>query len=132
MKFDSFKTDLGLLSLRLYGGLFMLLAHGWGKTAMLSAPPAQFNPIGLGSTASVWLTVFAEVVCAFFITFGIGTRWAAVPLAITMGVAGFIVHASDPWSKKELAMSYLCVYVALICLGGGRIGLDRFIKRASN
>lgn len=128
------KTDIALLALRIYGGLYMMLGHGWPKMLKLFGnEPIQFADLfGMGMTVSLALAVFTEVLCAFFVTIGVATRWAAIPLAATMAVAAFYVHASDPWDRKELAIGYLCVYIALFCLGGGRIGFDRFIKRASN
>jgi putative oxidoreductase len=128
------KADIGLLALRIYGGLYMLLAHGWSKMLTLfGGAPIQFADVfGMGQTLSLGLAVFAEVLCALFVLLGIATRWAAFPLAITMAVATFVIHAADPWSRKELAIGYLCVYIALMCLGGGRLGLDNFVKRAKN
>ncbi len=124
------KTDIALLALRIYGGLYMLLGHGLPKISRLSADPIQFaDPLGLGPALSLYFAVFAEVVCALFVTLGLLTRWASIPLAATMAVAAFIVHAADPWSRKELAISYLCVYVALYFLGGGRFGLDPYLRR---
>src|SRR5690606_7023717 len=57
--------DLSLLILRLAGGGFML-THGIGKFFKLFGnEPIQFaDPLGVGITASLALTVFAEVFCA--------------------------------------------------------------------
>jgi putative oxidoreductase len=127
------RADIGLLALRVVGGFFMLFLHGWPKLQGYAEKASSFpDPIGVGSQASFWLVVFAEVLCALFVLLGIATRWAAIPLAVTMAVAGFIVHAADPLQGKELAMVYLCLYVALFFLGGGSFGLDNFIKRARN
>jgi putative oxidoreductase len=125
------KTDLALLVLRIYAGFFMIFLHGWPKLSRYAELSAGgfADPIGVGPLFSLWLTLFAEVFCAVFVLLGIVTRWASIPLAITMAVAAFIVHAPDPWSRKELAISYLCVYVALALLGGGRFGFDSLIKR---
>ena len=55
--------------------------------------------------------------------------WASLPLVVTMGVAAFIVHGADSFKKKELALAYLCVYLALALLGGGRLSLDALLSR---
>jgi putative oxidoreductase len=127
------RADIGLLALRIVGGFFMLYLHGWQKLQNYAAMAPNFaDPFGIGPVPSFWLVIFAEVVCAFFVLLGIATRWVSIPLAITMAVAGFMIHAADPLKGKELAFVYLLIYVALVCLGGGRIGLDNLVKRARN
>lgn len=126
-------ADIGLLALRIIGGFFMLYLHGWPKLAnYTSMAPAFADPFGVGPQISFWLVIFAEVVCAFFVLCGIATRWASIPLFVTMAVAGILVHSADPLKGKELAFVYMFIYTALFCLGGGRFGLDNFIKRARN
>jgi putative oxidoreductase len=122
-------NDIGLLNLRIFVGGFMLVAHGWGKLAGFGELAGKFpDPIGVGSTLSLALAVFAEVLCALLIMIGLGTRFAAVPLLITMLVAAFIVHADDPWGKKEFALLYAIPFLTLIFTGGGRFAVERLIK----
>ncbi len=120
------KLDLGLLLLRLWGGGMMLMAHGWKKLANFSAMAEQFpDPIGVGSTVGLVLTIFAEVFCAFALLICVKTRWVSVPLLATMLVAGLIVHARDPWQKQEFALMYAAIYGVLILTGGGRFAVDQ-------
>lgn len=122
-------NDIGLLILRVGIGAFMLVAHGWGKLAGFGELAGVFpDPIGLGSTVSLSLAIFAEVLCALLIVFGLGTRFAAVPLVVTMVVAAFVVHADDPWAKKEFALLYAIPFLTLIFTGGGRFALDSLIR----
>lgn len=122
-------NDIGLLILRLGVGSFMLVAHGWGKLANFGELATKFpDPIGLGPTVSLVLAVFAEFVCALLLILGLGTRFAAVPLLVTMLVAAFVVHADDPWSKQEFALLYAIPFLALIFTGGGRFSLERLIR----
>jgi len=122
-------TSIGLLVLRLGVGVMMLVAHGWGKLIGFSDLAGKFpDPLGVGSTTTLVLAVFAEVVCALLIILGLGTRFAAVPLLVTMLVAAFIVHADDPWARKEFALLYAIPFLTLIFTGGGRFALDRFVK----
>lgn len=85
------------------------------------------DAIGIGRTPSLILIIFAEVVCALMITVGWYTRFAALCLAIAMGVAFFIAHggslAAGPGSG-ELAFIYLAAFVALVFAGPGRFSLD--------
>jgi putative oxidoreductase len=123
------QKDWGLLVLRLaFGG--MMLSHGIPKMMKMMSGDMQFaDPIGIGAAASLALTVFAEVVCAFLVLIGFQTKWAALPVAFTMLVAAGIVHASDPLGKKELALLYLAGYLAIGMLGAGRYALDAFLKK---
>ncbi|ATH07915.1 transmembrane DoxX protein [Halobacteriovorax marinus] len=125
------KLNLGLLILRIFAGLTMLMGHGWGKLTNFSTLSAKFpDVIGLGSQVSLSLAVFSEVFCAAFLVLGLLTRWVSIPLFITMAVAFFIVHGADPFKSKELAFMYMGIYGALICTGGGDFSIDRFIKKA--
>ena len=94
--------DWGLLVLRI-GTAGLLIPHGWGKlnkliTGLNSADGVQFyNFMGIGETPSLMLTVLGEFIAPILILIGFKTRWAAVPAAITMGVAGFMVHWRRPF-----------------------------------
>jgi putative oxidoreductase len=120
-------TSIGLLLLRVAIG-FLMLVHGVQKVMGFSEMADKFpDPIGLGSQLSLISAIGAEVGCSLLLIFGLGTRIAAIPLAFTMIVALFIVHASDPWKVKELAAVYLSVYLSLVFTGAGEFSLDRRI-----
>lgn len=117
-------ADFGLLILRLVSGGLML-AHGWMKLAnVLDGNFAFADPIGLGTYTSLYLTIFAEVVCAGFLILGLFTRLALIPLMITMIVAFFVVHANDAFQMKELPLTFLGIYLALFFTGPGEISVD--------
>lgn len=120
-----------LLILRVVIGIFML-THGWGKMQTLfSGEPIQFaDPIGLGASFSLALTVFAEVLCSILIIVGLGTRFAAIPLLITMLVAVFIVHANDGFGKQELGLLYAAMYGAIALVGAGKFSLDYLLFKS--
>ena len=67
------------------------------------------DPLGVGSTTSLILTLIGEVLAPIFIIVGFKTRWASIPAAITMAVAAFVVHADDSFYKKEKLCYTLCV-----------------------
>ena len=118
-------ANVGLLILRVSTGLIMLFAHGWGKLIKFSSIAPQFaDPIGVGPTVSLALAVFAEVFCAVAVIIGLKTRWAVVPLIITMIVAVGIVHGSDPWGKKELGIMYMISFLVLFFTGPGKYSVD--------
>ena len=58
------------------------------------------------------------------IIIGFKTKLAAIPAAITMAVAAFIVHASDPLKTKEMAILYLLAFVVIFLAGPGRLSID--------
>ena len=121
--------DLACLVLRLVGGGLML-THGIPKLMKLINGDFGFaDPIGIGATPSLILTVLAEALCAFLILIGFKTKWASVPLMITMLVAAFVVHGADPLAKKELAFLYFAIYLALFSLGSGKFSLDGAMKK---
>ena len=87
------------------------------------------DPLGIVSSASLGMAIFAEIACAFGVATGFLFRLALVPLVITMFVAAFIIHGQDPFQKQELALAYLAAYVALLFTGPGRFSLDSFMRR---
>jgi putative oxidoreductase len=97
--------------LRITCGGIMAIQHGFGKLTSYSEKAATWaDPIGVGSELSLGLAILAEFFCSIFVVFGCGTRGAAVPLAITMFVAFFVVHGDDPFRDKELAFLYLACF----------------------
>lgn len=116
-----------LLVLRVGVGSLML-THGIPKLIKLATGNITFaDPIGLGVEVSLVLAIFAEVICSILIILGLGTRLAAIPLIITMGVAVFIHHAADPFGKQELGLLYLLIYMCLLIGGSGRFSLDHLL-----
>ncbi|MBK24811.1 MAG: DoxX family protein [Halobacteriovorax sp.] len=129
--FEEKKNDIALLILRLGGGGFML-AHGVPKLMKFFADvPIKFaDPLGIGMMASLVLAVFSEFFCAIALMAGFKTRFCSLTLAITMFVAAFVVHLADPFGRKEKAIMYLVIYIALIFSGGGAFSVDRLMKKA--
>lgn len=116
---------IGLLLLRLgFSGL--MLTHGIPKLMNLLNGNLEFSdPLGIGPVPSLILTVIGEVLCPLLIIIGYKTRLAAIPAAITMAVAAFIVHGTDPIGTKEMALLYLLAFVIIILTGPGKYSVDR-------
>ena len=127
---EDLKNDIGILLLRLTAGGLML-THGWPKLMKLFAgAPYKFaDPLGVGVLASLILVVFSEVICALMVTIGYKIKWASVPLVLTMVVAAFVIHGPDPFKRKEKAIMYLIMYIALFFTGSGRLSLDKILKK---
>lgn len=123
-------TALGLLILRVGFASAIAFNHGLSKLLNFKASMGSFpDPIGLGSTVSLSLTVFAEFLCAILVIFGIYTRLAVIPLVICMGVAFFVIHGSDPFAKKEMAFLFFTAFSAILAAGPGRFSVDGLFRR---
>ena len=134
LNFLPHSADVGLLVLRLWLGLSLLLLHGKAKLLGFAELSQKFpDPLGIGSTASLALATFAELVCSGLVALGLVTRFAALSAAVTMGVAFFIVHKASlemgPRSG-ELAFIYLAGFVTLVIAGPGCLSLDACFRRA--
>ncbi len=129
-KLPKWMPDAGLLALRLTIPPMMLLGHGLPKLERLPGLLESFpDPLGVGSATSAVLALVGEVLAAGLLTIGLGTRLAAAPFLITMLVAAFVVHADDPWERKELALTYAAPALALLLAGGGRFSVDALLAK---
>lgn len=123
--------DLSLLLLRLTFGSMMFFLHGLPKVQKLLAGGGEgfFDPFGLGGQVSMGLAAFAETLCSLLVVLGLFTRWALIPLLITMLMVVFWVKWSDPLAEKELALLYLIPFLAILLSGPGWFSLDRYFNR---
>lgn len=118
-------TDIGLLILRVFAGLALALAHGWGKI-----PPSEgfIGMIGgMGFPAPVlfaWLAALAEFGGGLLIALGLLTRPAAVFVAAHFVIVSFVVHAGDTFGDRELALFFLVTAVFFAMAGAGRYSAD--------
>lgn len=125
--------DLGLLVLRVWLGLSMLLLHGWSKVEKYAGMSQGFpDPLGVGPAMSLNLVIFAEVLCALLLVVGLAARLAALPLVVTMAVAFFGIHGGTLVGEGngEMAFIYLAGFVALLIAGPGKFSFDHLILRA--
>jgi putative oxidoreductase len=123
-------THISLFILRLGIGVLML-THGWPKAIRLfnSSEIAFPDPLGIGATNSLIMAAFAEIIGSLMIIIGLGTRIASILLIITMAVAVFLVHADDPFARKELGLLYLLAYVILLIMGSGKFSFDHLVMK---
>ena len=116
-----------LLGFRILFGILMM-THGLQKWDNFDTLSATFpDPVGVGSTISLSLAIFAEVICSVAFILGVLYRLALIPLIFTMVIAFFVIHASDPFSAKEPAFIYLMVYLMTYITGPGKFAVDRLL-----
>lgn len=116
--------NFGTLVLRLAAG-GLLIPHGFDKLAHFTQYKAKFiNFMGIGATASLSLTIFAELFCALFVVLGLATRLAAIPPFIAMFVALWKGHNMDIFGKGEHAALFMFAFLVILVIGPGRASVD--------
>lgn len=117
--------NFGLLFLRVaLSG--MMLTHGIPKLLKLLAADFEFSdPFGLGALPTLILAVLGELIFPILIIIGFKTRFATIPVILTMAGAAFMYHANDPFSVKEKALLFLIGFIAIALLGAGKYSIDK-------
>ncbi len=133
---DKFK-EYSMLSIRIALGV-VFIAHGGQKLFGLfggkgiSGTIGFMNMLGLQPAAFWGISLAcAEFFGGLFSLLGLFTRWAGFFLAIVMTVAVFMVHLKHGLFVSnrgfEFAGSLLCMAIALIINGGGKLSLDELL-----
>lgn len=122
--------DFALLVLRVFTGISLAFAHGFGKVQN----PEQIisGAEGMGFPVPIlfgWSAILSEFLGGILLALGLLTRPAALFIGITMAVAAFVHHSADPFAKKELALLYLGVMILFLCTGGGQFSIDRLVRK---
>jgi len=128
-KEHSLLQEIAMTSLRVFVGLSFAFAHGLGKIPPGEQLIAGVTRIGLPAPfAFAWAAALAEFLGGILLALGLLTRPAAFFLALTMLVAAFGAHASDPFRAKELALVYFFVAFVFYSRGAGKYSVDNLIR----
>ncbi|HAI84842.1 MAG TPA: DoxX family protein, partial [Chitinophagaceae bacterium] len=85
IRYSEWAFNVALLSLRLVFGIVMMVDHGIPKMMKFADLQSKFYDfLGLGGKWSLMLVIFSEVFCSLFLALGLFTRFALIPLIITM------------------------------------------------
>jgi putative oxidoreductase len=127
-KYSAGAFNTAMLVLRLVAGIWML-HHGYGKlTNFDGAAHDMINFMGLGQKTSTALVIFSEFFCSFFLIIGLFTRFATIPLIITMVVAMWKVHNNNYFGEDAISL-YLASYITLLLVGPGKISVDSLFAK---
>lgn len=121
------KISLLLLAVRIIFGI-LLMNHGIQKWSNFQELSTAFpDPIGLGSSFSLGLAIFAELICSMAFIIGFLYRLALIPMIVTMIVAFLVIHTNDVFAVKELAFIYFVIFALMFITGPGKFSIDYII-----
>jgi putative oxidoreductase len=110
-----------------FGALFLM--HGLDKMMNFSQLSVTYPSVfGLGSYATLMLSIFCEFACSIFLITGTLTRIILIPMVVSMAVAFFDIH-DGMMPEGELSLIYLIVFFVLFVTGPGRYSVDYLIDR---
>ena len=119
---DERARDIGLLFLRVSGGLFLLWVHGLPKLLDFTAQLQLIeDPFHLGSHLTLILAIFAEVLCPLLIVAGLLARLACVPILFVLLVALLIVHPQWSVAEGQFGWLLLILFTTVLIAGPGRL-----------
>lgn len=128
IQYSDLSFHLALFFLRAGTGALIVM-HGYDKLTHFSQYRRIFPDfLHIGSTAGLVLTIFAELVCGFFVFIGLFTRLAIIPLIISMSIALFRSHHGDLFGEGEKDTVFLLSFVAILLVGPGKASIDGIKK----
>jgi len=128
-KYSAGAFNFAMFVLRVGLGVLML-NHGYGKLVHFNGMKDNFiNFLGMGSTLSLSLDIFAEFFCSVFLILGLFTRLAVIPILIAMSVALFKVHHAHLFGAGERATIYIACCITILFCGPGKASVDGMIGK---
>ena len=122
---DEQARDVGLLFLRVSGGLFLLWVHGLPKLLDFNAQLQLIeDPFHLGAHLTLSLAIFAEVLCPLLIVAGVLARLACLPILFVLLVALLIVHPQWSVAEGQFGWLLLILFTSIFIAGPGRLALN--------
>lgn len=121
---DEQAQDIGLLFLRVSGGLFLLWVHGLPKLLDFNAQLQQIeDPFHLGAHLTLCLAIFAEVLCPLLIVAGVLARLACLPILFVLLVALLVVHPQWSVAEGQFGWLLLILFTTVLIAGPGRLAI---------
>jgi putative oxidoreductase len=127
--YSAYAFNLALFILRVGAGALMI-HHGYDKLITFSEKAPNFmHFLGMSSSFSLALVVFAEFFCSIFVMLGLFTGFACIFLMISTFVAVSDAHNYDIWGKGEHASLFFIIYFTILIIGPGKISVDGMMNR---
>ncbi|MFJ2320755.1 DoxX family protein [Pseudomonas sp. NPDC087817] len=122
---DERARDVGLLFLRVSGGLFLLWVHGLPKLLDFTAQLALIeDPFHLGAHLTLCLAIFAEVLCPLLIVAGLLVRLVCLPILFVLLVALLVVHPQWSVAEGQFGWLLLILFTTVFIAGPGRLAIS--------
>ena len=126
----SYAANAGLALLRIFAGVALAFAHGYGKLPPAEGLITRTGEMGFPMpVVFAWAAGLSEFAGGILLALGLLTRWASFFIAFTMLVALVGVHGADPFNRQELAFMYLFVGIAFLLKGAGDWSIDAFLRK---
>jgi putative oxidoreductase len=128
-KYTAGAFNLAMLILRAgLGGL--MISNGYDKLVNYGKYRGDFMDfLGMGSSMSLALLVFAEFFCSLFLIFGLFSRLVTIPLIIAMIVAVTKAHNADVFGEGEHAALFVIGFLTILIVGPGKLSVDGMIGK---
>jgi putative oxidoreductase len=115
----------GLLVLRVFAGLALAFAHGYGKIPPSPGFAGMLGGLGLPAPeAFAWMAALAEFVGGLLLALGLLTRPVAFVLVVHFAVVVLLAHAGDPFGDRELGLFFGVTALLYLLAGPGRYSVD--------
>jgi len=126
-----------MLFLRVYF-FWQLFLTGIGKLSNIGKISEYFTSLGIPlPTLNAYLAGSTETFCSLFLIFGLASRLAAIPVAVTMIVAYLtadqeavmnMLSNSDKFVKAD-PFPFLLLALIVLAFGPGQLSVDALLKR---
>jgi putative oxidoreductase len=128
-KYSAGAFNFAMLLLRAgLGGL--MITHGYDKLVNYGKYRGDFmNFLGIGSSMSLALLIFAEFFCSLFLIFGLFSRLVTIPLIIGMSVAVAKAHNLEIFGEGEHATLFIVGFLTILIVGPGKLSVDGMIGK---
>ena len=126
----SVASNAGTTLLRVFTGLSLAFAHGFGKIPVGEGLVERAATLGFPAPiVFAWAAGLSEFLGGIFLALGFLTRISSFFIAVTMLTAILGVHGADPYGRKELALMYFFVAIAFMLMGAGNWSIDKFLRK---
>jgi putative oxidoreductase len=120
-------SHFGLLFFRVAVSLELLIAHGLKKIGIgVAIAETVPNPLGLPDFFNQAFAIVANIIMPLFITVGLFTKIATLPILSITLTGYFIVHFNDPIAVKDVPFMYSVSFLFLTIVGPGKYSLDYY------